>query len=1193
VSTCATCGTTGQSDGARFCLECGSPLAPEPACDQCGSDLPPTARFCPSCGSPRGTGARDPAFPEAPRSAARRITSVLFGDLVGFTTISESRDAEEVRELLSAYFDECRAIVGRYGGELEKFIGDAVMAVWGLPVTREDDAERAVRAGLELVERVQALGERIGVPGLNMRVGITTAEVAVTLGASGQGMVAGDPVNTAARIQSTAEPGEVWVDQTTRKFSSSAIAFGDAGEHPMKGKAEPVALWRVQSVIGGAGGERRDEGIEARLVGRDGELRLVKELFHRVQETARPGLLVLDGDAGVGKSRLGWEFYKYIDGFDASVLWHRGRCLSYGEGVAYYALAEAVRGRLTTIAGVEAGAETDMRLVLETALADLVADPAEREWLRPRLAALLGLDPSGSYAREDLFVAWTAFFAAVGLWRAEVPQPVVLVIDDAQHADEGLLGFLEHLVAAADFPIFVLVLARPELLAEHPGLVGNRRVTVVHLEPLSRTDMTLLVSHLVANLPQTLSDELVVRAEGLPLFAIETVRSLLDQRLVEVCDGRYVLRDPAAVDLGALAAPTSLQALVSARLDTLPADERLVVDRASVLGQVFFEAGIRALCADVPDLDAALTDLVRRQVIGRETDRLSADFGHFHFVQGVVRQVAYGMLARRDRKAIHLQVAATFEAELETRSESYELAPMIAQHYLDAIDAVPADPDVPDLTKAASDHLERAADRAAALGAPREAAAHLTMALARCAADRRATVQGRLARQLRVAGEHERAIEHAAEALASFDAAGNVLGAAGPVEDLARALVYSEGDLTRAEREVTAHLARIPVGSETLQARLALTNALATVHLWSGNDDEHRRVAQEALVLAEFSGEPRQIAEALNGVAISNESRLPDFCTTLLQRTLEIADEHRDLRRRATALVNLRGVSMLADLARSIRYGRDAVAAAHDLGDEYVAAYARTGLALSLTLGGEWDEALELASRDDVRAFLGPSAEFLSRSIWLARGDVAPQGWDTEDEPDAGDSPFRRAQRELTRALRVQGSGDTEATAQALAMFCAVGADLDGADLGQIWMLAAEAGRDLADSTSDREPLAALVDLVEPRKGPWPLGIVAQRLRLQALLGRDGSRSADEVDVLFRDALDAARSWGSALYDARICSDYGTWLLTQGRTAEGEDLRARARAYREHRQERVDRPIHREENDRPYRGAPHGEHAAT
>ena len=652
MSICGTCGTAGQADAAIYCFACASPLHADPTCAACGADLPPAARFCPNCATAVPTNDPSDVAQQTQKSSARKITSVLFGDLVGFTTLSESRDAEEVRELLSYYFDECRAVIGRYGGELEKFIGDAVMAVWGIPVTREDDAERAVRAGLELVERVAALGDRIGMHGLALRVGITTAEVAVTLGATGQGMVAGDPVNTAARIQSTAATGEVWVDETTKAFSSSSIAYEDAGSHAMKGKAEPVPLWKVRAVVAGVGGDRRDDGLEAAMVGRDAELRLVKEFFHRVQETLRPGLLVVDGEAGVGKTRLGWEFEKYVDGFDASVLWHRGRCLSYGEGVAYYALAEAIRGRLTVIAGgVDADeAATDNRHLLTRGLAGCVPDQADRTWLEPRLGVLLGLDTGASYPREDLFVAWTTFFKYVGLWQAEEPQPIVLLIDDAQHADDGLLAFLEHLLAAADYPVFVLILARPELLSDHQALVRNRRVTVVHLEPLTSPEMARLLEAMIARVPEIFRNELIARAEGIPLYAVETVRALVDQQIVVPRAGQYVLADADAADLGALTAPLSLQALIGARLDTLPPDERRVVDRASVLGLVFSAEGLAALCADVADLDQAIAGLVRREVIRRESDRLSTDFGDYRFVQGAVRQVAYATLSRRDRE---------------------------------------------------------------------------------------------------------------------------------------------------------------------------------------------------------------------------------------------------------------------------------------------------------------------------------------------------------------------------------------------------------------------------------------------------------------------------------------------------------------------------------------------------------------
>ncbi len=278
--------------------------------------------------------------------AERRVCSVLFCDVVGFTPLSESRDPEAVRELLSRYFEVARTVIGRYGGMVEKFIGDAVMAVWGTPVATEGDAERAVRAALDLVGAVGQLGTDVGVPHLAARAGVVTGEVAVTLGAVTEGMVAGDAVNTAARVQSAAAPGSVLVDAATQRLAGSAVGFADDGSHRLKGKAEPQRLWRVTRVLAGVGGVQRIDGLEAPLIGRDAELRTVKELFHAAAERKVPRLVLVSGAAGVGKSRLGWEFEKYVDGLVKQVWWHRGRCLAYGEGVAFWALAEIVRQRL-------------------------------------------------------------------------------------------------------------------------------------------------------------------------------------------------------------------------------------------------------------------------------------------------------------------------------------------------------------------------------------------------------------------------------------------------------------------------------------------------------------------------------------------------------------------------------------------------------------------------------------------------------------------------------------------------------------------------------------------------------------------------------------------------------------------------------------------------------------------------------
>ena len=314
--------------------------------------------------------------------AERRVCSVLFCDVAGFTPLAESRDPEAVRELLSRYFEVARTVIGRYGGVVEKFIGDAVMAVWGTPVAAEGDAERAVRAALDLVAAVADLGAEAPVPGLAARAGVVTGEVAVTLGAMGEGMVAGDAVNTAARVQAAAQPGQVLIDGATQRLAESAIGFAGAGEHRLKGKAGPARLWRATRVLAGVGGAQRVDGLEAPLTGRDAELRTVRELFHAAAGRRVPRLVLVSGPAGVGKSRLGWEFEKYLDGLVEEVWWHRGRCLSYGEGVAFWALAEIVRQRL----GI---AEDDPA---ETAAAKLAAgldrfvpDPRERAYIGLRL----------------------------------------------------------------------------------------------------------------------------------------------------------------------------------------------------------------------------------------------------------------------------------------------------------------------------------------------------------------------------------------------------------------------------------------------------------------------------------------------------------------------------------------------------------------------------------------------------------------------------------------------------------------------------------------------------------------------------------------------------------------------------------------------------------------------------------------
>jgi class 3 adenylate cyclase len=463
---CPTCGVENRQ-GGKFCRDCGSTLAR--ACPNCGTPVLADARFCDECGAALAAGASAsraattpaPAGPFATSTELRHV-SVLFCDLVGFTPLSESRDPETVREVLSGYFDLARAIVGRYGGVIQKFIGDAVMAVWGAPVANEDDAERAVRAGLELVSAVSPYGRELGLD-LAARVGIVSGSAATTETAE-EGLVIGDRVNTAARIQSVAPPGCCCVDETTRAATAAAIAYVDSGLHELKGKAEPIRVYQATRVIAAVAGSQRSSGLEAPFTGRDHELRLVKELFHASAERHSARLVLVSGVAGVGKSRLAWEFFKYIDGLAGGVLWHAGRCLSYGEGVSYWALSEMVRARLQI-------SEEDQQDVvaerLRTGLERWILDPADREFIAPRLGQLLGLPAAQVLAREELFYGWRLFFE-----RLAEHQPVVMAVEDLQWADAGMVDFLDHLlewsaVSSVTSYVFVLVAAAANSDLQH------------------------------------------------------------------------------------------------------------------------------------------------------------------------------------------------------------------------------------------------------------------------------------------------------------------------------------------------------------------------------------------------------------------------------------------------------------------------------------------------------------------------------------------------------------------------------------------------------------------------------------------------------------------------------------------------------------------------------------------------------
>jgi class 3 adenylate cyclase len=1148
---CTSCSSE-SPDAAKFCLECGTPFVR--ACPSCGQ-APGGGKFCMECGTPLASGTA-PSATAPPLAASavpvseRRTTSVLFGDLVAFTTLSESRDPEEVRELLSEYFGVARTVVGRYGGTIEKFIGDAVMAVWGVPISREDDAERAVRAGIDLVAEVAALGEAVGAPGLSMRVGITTGSVAVTLGAVNEGMVAGDAVNTAARVQTAAEPGTVWVDQETRGLTAAAVAFSDMGEHSMKGKADPARLFRADAIVAAVGGAQRVDGLEAPMTGRDRELRQVKELFHETQADGKARVALVTGMAGVGKSRLGWEYEKYVDGITGGVSWHRGRCLSYGDGVAFWAFAEMIRSRLKLLEGDD-HEEVDAKVA--EGVVRFAADPAEAEWLKPRIAALL--TPGGAvFDRTDLFAAWTTFLERIG----NDGDPVVLLFEDTQHADSGLLDLIEHLLETCQARLFVLMLARPELLEQRPSLAAGRRATVIDLKPLNDELMTTLVDALVDDLPDRARAAIVGRAEGVPLYAVETVRSLIDRDAVVAREGSYVFvdHDNTLVDLDQLAAPTSLQMLIAARLDSLTAVERRTVQDASVLGLSFRQPGLMAL-SDVSsyDLDAALATLERKSVIQTQDDPRSPERGQYRFLQALVREVAYSTLARKDRRGRHLAAADHLESEGEDTAEA--LAGIIAQHLLDALEASSAhDPERPATAARARGSLLAAAERAEALGSPSEALSSVLSALSLEPEPLElAKLQEAGARLAGKAGDHAQGEQLGALAYSAYKASGDTAGAARVLRVQANA-VMGQGRHTEGGQLAKAGLDLLDTDPEAdPRLRIGLLRALTGAMRYDDDGREWQARLLEMVRLAEQVDDTELLVNALNGLAIMLVDAGCDTAyEALMVRCIELARADRLLEPLGRSLSNLLSDTYTQNLARAAELAAEALAVTRRVGDAYYVEGALVNATFTWWLSGDWDLLLRESS-EWIAAHpttSGTATLMLSAAqVTLARGETIDG---RDDLPDSEDHLEQYA-KDLVLGLCHDQSGDTAGAAKriAAAVHACFGDGEVLEDLEVLWAPAVELQLQ-AGALDEAEKVLALAT---PRLGGRSRAITRgeyPRLRGMITAARGGDPEAD-----FRAAEQAHEVYGALFLLARTRLELSRWLCGRGRTEEARPLLTQAR----------------------------------
>ena len=591
-------------------------------CRACGSELPEAAKYCPSCG----------AAVEGRVGEERKIVTVLFADLVDSTATADERDPEDVRAALRPQVARMREELERFGGTFEKYIGDAVMAVFGAPVAHEDDPERAVRAALAI---------RDALPGV--RVSVHTGEAVVSLAAAsgtGEGIATGDVVNTAFRIEEAAAEGTVLVGEPTYRATQMVIDYGQGQLLQARGKADAIAVYEARRALTQLRPTYEGPSL-APLVGRKEELSLILDTLARARRDRTVHLITLVGVPGIGKSRLVWELQRAVGDESGLVVWRRGRCLPYGEGVTYWALGEMVKAQ----AGImETDATPTVEAKLRRAVDDLVPERAEAGWVESHLRPLLALEGGAGGGRDETFAAWRRFFEAL----AE-SGPLVLTVEDLHWADDGLLDFIDHLADwAVDWPIVLICTARPEFHERRRGWGGRPNAATILLPPLSDAETGTLVRFLLhkTELPSDLQQALLARAEGNPLYAEEFVRMLVERGLLYRGDGTWRLRD------AQLPVPESVQAIIAARVDALAPDEKAALRDASVVGRGFWPGAVVAVSGlDRQTVEDVLRSLARKELVRRLGASAVAGELQYSFHHALVRDVAYAQIPRGDRGA--------------------------------------------------------------------------------------------------------------------------------------------------------------------------------------------------------------------------------------------------------------------------------------------------------------------------------------------------------------------------------------------------------------------------------------------------------------------------------------------------------------------------------------------------------------
>ena len=942
-------------------------------CPSCGFENAEAAKFCSECGTPLAAAA-------STRREERKVVTVVFADMVGSTERAERLDPEDVRAVLAPYHARLRHELERHGGTVEKFIGDAVVAVFGAPVAHEDDAERAVRAALSIQEAIAEMNEADPNLALEVRIGVNTGVSLVSLDARpelGEGLVSGDVINTGARLQSAAHPGGVLVGEHTFRVTERAIEYEANEPVSAKGKSQPLLAWR-------AVGRRASWGIDLSdsrrpLVGRDDEREVLVSALARVRARLEPQLVTVVGVPGIGKSRLIRELFRVADEDRDLIVWRQGRSLPYGEGSAFWALAE--------IAKAQAGIlETDSSEVVvskvDAAAHELVPDEAEGPWVARHLRSLVGVQQAsaGQANLDESFAAWRRFLEAL----AE-RQPVVLVFEDIHWADDTLLDFVDALPdRVSGVPLLVVCSARPELLERRPGWGGGKRnTTTLSLAPLSDENTARLLGALLGT-PVIAADQqtaLLQRAGGNPLFAEEYARMLAEGS------------DPSA------AAPETLHGVVAARIDALPEPEKEILQLASVLGKVFWTDALAKLSGASPwELDERLHALERKEFVRREHRSAVAGSKQYAFVHALVRDGAYGQISRMVRADVHKRVADWIETLPADRAN--DRTEILAHHLLEAIEySRAAGLDTAELVPRAARALRESGDRAWSIGAL-AAALEFYGRLRELDPSVEDDPYFVLSLGLALAAMHgyveqgAEELERAADALASSDPA-----AAAQATITRGEFIWQRGDQERS----FAYFDRARALAEGAPLSPEKQNALAQVARFlslAGRNDEALELVEQAIDMAQELGDDELLGDALNTRGVVRSSLFDPAWEEDLTRSLELGLRSNSFRA-GRAYINLGSslVEAAGDLTRGEAVTREGLAFSERMGFSLTAlTWFRGNLADATYLRGAWDESLALAEQMVAGEphYMQQVAFSIRAAIRLARGDGGGAAEDME-----------------------------------------------------------------------------------------------------------------------------------------------------------------------------------------------------